>query len=287
MALRGTRITVGRLPENTIQVCDRTISAHHAELVLEGDHYRIQDLDATNGVLVNGQQVRDFHLHEACVIRLGLVECQYQPAEIEAGAADSADVLPNRREVTAIREESERLKAANMSLQKQMETMTAARAELVAGNETVVLEKSDKLAGELANMWRANHEQYEQIQRLNDTISVLRRDCDNLQKAYDDARNASQPKQVSPPPPSPRETPVATPVTTSAPLSMPPRLPKPPGQLGSSAPTMAVPTAANGVPTTPTRRPASGIIQPVRVIAAPPTPQPVSTGPKGTQRLVE
>src|SRR5688572_12788048 len=76
--LRGERITVGRLPENTIQLRDRTVSAHHAELILEDGHYRIQDVGATNGVLVDGQPVRDFHLHEPCTIRLGGLECQFQ-----------------------------------------------------------------------------------------------------------------------------------------------------------------------------------------------------------------
>lgn len=282
VVLRGTRITIGRLPENTIQICDRTISAHHAELVLEGDHYRIQDLDATNGVLVDGRQVRDFHLREGCTLRLGGVECQFQLADPAAEPPGEVDPLPGRGEVNAVRDENARLKAAAAALQKQVETMTASRAELVAGTESLVLEKADKLAGEIANLWRLNHEQHEKIQRLSDSLSVMRRDCQNLQKAYDEARAALPPKVVPVAPP--RETPVATPVTATAPLSMPPQLPKPPGSLGISNGNGAAKTS------TPTRRPASAVqLPPVRVLPAQPVAalQPVPTGPRGTQRLVE
>lgn len=36
VALRGARITVGRSPDNTIQIVDRTLSAHHAVFIFGG-----------------------------------------------------------------------------------------------------------------------------------------------------------------------------------------------------------------------------------------------------------
>jgi pSer/pThr/pTyr-binding forkhead associated (FHA) protein len=46
--LDGDRITIGRGPDNTIQINDRTVSKHHAELLAADGHYRLHDLDATN-----------------------------------------------------------------------------------------------------------------------------------------------------------------------------------------------------------------------------------------------
>ena len=66
VALTGARITIGRLPFNTVQIIDRIISGFHAELILENGHYRLHDRGSTNGTFVNGQPASDFHLREAC-----------------------------------------------------------------------------------------------------------------------------------------------------------------------------------------------------------------------------
>src|SRR5271154_971030 len=66
IALTGARLTIGRLPFNTIQIIDRTISGFHAELISEHGHYRLHDRGSSNGTYVNGQRVSDYHLNEAC-----------------------------------------------------------------------------------------------------------------------------------------------------------------------------------------------------------------------------
>src|ERR1043166_3748954 len=45
--LMDEAITIGRGPDNTIVVTDPSISTHHAQLLLEGDTYRLKDLDST------------------------------------------------------------------------------------------------------------------------------------------------------------------------------------------------------------------------------------------------
>ena len=81
LVLRGNRITIGRLPDNTIQIRDRTISAYHAEIVRDGDHYLIRDIDSTNGIVVTNERVSDFHLREDCKVNLGGVACDFRLAD--------------------------------------------------------------------------------------------------------------------------------------------------------------------------------------------------------------
>ena len=57
VALTGARITIGRLPFNTVQIIDRIISGFHAELILENGHYRLHDRGSTNGTLLNGIKI--------------------------------------------------------------------------------------------------------------------------------------------------------------------------------------------------------------------------------------
>jgi predicted component of type VI protein secretion system len=95
-------ITIGRGPDNTIVVNDPSISTHHAQLLLEGDTYRLKDLDSTNGTRVNGKPITEAVLRFDDRIRFGAAEARYEadatgskplpkPEEIKAQfAADSA-----------------------------------------------------------------------------------------------------------------------------------------------------------------------------------------------------
>ena len=74
-------ITIGRGSDNTIVVDDPSISAHHAQLLLEGDTYRVKDLDSTNGTRVNGKPVTETVLRIDDRIRFGAAEARYESSE--------------------------------------------------------------------------------------------------------------------------------------------------------------------------------------------------------------
>ena len=92
--LSGELITIGRRPDNTIQIVDRAVSGHHVELIATDGHYRLHDLGSTNLTFVDGEPVTDFHLHQACKIAFGTVECVYDPM---AAAAVTFAVLAQWR----------------------------------------------------------------------------------------------------------------------------------------------------------------------------------------------
>ena len=87
-------ITIGRGPDNTIVVNDPSISTHHAQLLLEGDAYRLKDLDSTNGTRVNGKPVTETVLHFDDRIRFGVAEARYESSE-----ATGLKPLPNLEEI--------------------------------------------------------------------------------------------------------------------------------------------------------------------------------------------
>jgi pSer/pThr/pTyr-binding forkhead associated (FHA) protein len=58
--LAEERITIGRAPDNTIQIDDPSVSGRHAQLLLIGQRYQLKDLDSTNGTRVNGEAVTEF-----------------------------------------------------------------------------------------------------------------------------------------------------------------------------------------------------------------------------------
>jgi hypothetical protein len=65
------RTTVGREPDNDIQVDSRFISRHHAAVHVGVHHTVIEDLGSTNGIIVNGQRTRRRALGDGDIVVIG------------------------------------------------------------------------------------------------------------------------------------------------------------------------------------------------------------------------
>ena len=184
IALTGARLTIGRLPFNTIQIIDRTVSGFHAELISEHGHYRLHDRGSSNGTFVNGQKVSDFHLTEACTIAFGTVEAQFSPEAVAAN--EEAENFPTRSEITAVRKENAELKATVEVLREEANALRMARP-MEAGDASlgVPKEEFDKVVVERETLKEARLKQDEEIERLKTDLAVLKRDRVNLQLAYD------------------------------------------------------------------------------------------------------
>lgn len=74
----GRRTGIGRTPENDIQVDATWISRHHAVLLSNPDHCIVEDLNSTNGVLVNGRRVGRQILHDGDTVTVGKTEFRFQ-----------------------------------------------------------------------------------------------------------------------------------------------------------------------------------------------------------------
>ena len=72
------RTTIGRTAENDIQVDTTFISRHHAVLLSSADHCIVEDLNSTNGVLVNGRRVGRHILQDGDMVTVGKTEFRYQ-----------------------------------------------------------------------------------------------------------------------------------------------------------------------------------------------------------------
>ena len=57
--LDQTSLTIGRADDAGVQIDSTKVSREHAQIVLEGDHYRLRDLHSTNGTFVNGERITE------------------------------------------------------------------------------------------------------------------------------------------------------------------------------------------------------------------------------------
>lgn len=90
--------TVGRVPDNAIQIDDASVSSHHAQLTLVDGQYELEDLNSTNGTRVNGEPQTKITLFDGARIRFGQVNATFMSGET---AAESLQPLPEAEDIEA------------------------------------------------------------------------------------------------------------------------------------------------------------------------------------------
>jgi len=91
----GDRVRIGREADNDLCVPCDSVSAHHALIARKGDGFQITDAGSRYGIMVDGQSVQTFALHEGATFALGDVEFVFsahdEPAATPPPEAASKD----------------------------------------------------------------------------------------------------------------------------------------------------------------------------------------------------
>lgn len=64
-------LSIGRASDNDLSIHDTYISSHHARIFTYQSASYIEDLDSTNGILLNGKKVKKHTLHSGDIVSLG------------------------------------------------------------------------------------------------------------------------------------------------------------------------------------------------------------------------
>jgi predicted component of type VI protein secretion system len=73
-------VTIGRLPDNVIQIDNLAVSGHHARVVWEADHYVVEDNNSLNGTYVNNARINRVALKDSDSILIGKHVLAFQDA---------------------------------------------------------------------------------------------------------------------------------------------------------------------------------------------------------------
>ena len=92
IALAKERMSIGRKPANDIQIDNLAISGEHAAVVTILNDSFLEDLNSTNGTLVNGQPAKKHFLKNGDVIELGKYKLKYVVEQTATPTADDAAV---------------------------------------------------------------------------------------------------------------------------------------------------------------------------------------------------
>lgn len=96
IVLNKERLTIGRKPNNDIQIDNLAISGEHAAVVTILNDSFLEDLNSTNGTLVNGQPVKKYFLRNNDVVELGKYKLKYM-TDMSTSASSDIDKAAMRR----------------------------------------------------------------------------------------------------------------------------------------------------------------------------------------------
>ena len=99
------RITIGRRVGNDIHIDNLAVSGDHAVITTIGSDSFLQDLDSTNGTLVNSKLIKKHVLHHGDIIEFGRYHIQYvnlaqqKSLAASSGFENTAVMRPTKRNV--------------------------------------------------------------------------------------------------------------------------------------------------------------------------------------------
>jgi CheY-like chemotaxis protein/predicted component of type VI protein secretion system len=182
--LTADRISVGRRPDNTIQIVDRSVSGHHAEFILEDGHYRLHDLGSTNLCFVDGTPITDFHLHAECRIAFGTVQCEFDP---HGGSnLPKMSMSQMEKDLAFMRGENSDLQAQIISLQRQIDILSSARLVTKKADNTPATADQDTLKSIVAERDDLRHLSAGlklELEKLRDELTITIRERDAARQA--------------------------------------------------------------------------------------------------------
>jgi pSer/pThr/pTyr-binding forkhead associated (FHA) protein len=99
--LNKERMTIGRKPHNDIQIENLAVSGEHAAITTILNDSFLEDLDSTNGTLVNGAAVKKHVLQNGDIIEIGKFKLEYANPQASQEAPDFERTMILRSPVAA------------------------------------------------------------------------------------------------------------------------------------------------------------------------------------------
>lgn len=87
--------TIGRLPDNNVQIDNLAVSGHHARITWDNFQYEIEDLGSLNGTYVNNERVGKAKLHHGDVVKIGKHEIEFKDGGVAPSTAVAAKSGPS------------------------------------------------------------------------------------------------------------------------------------------------------------------------------------------------
>ncbi len=186
---RGERVTVGRAPDNHIQIAHGSVSSHHAEFVAVEGTYCLRDLESTNRSYVEGQPVTEMQLGDSCKILFGSIECEFDAVAVVPPRRPALPPPPApepRPELTHLENENRNLRLHVHALQRRFDILGNARLVTSKADLTPYAAAGDamkSLSGERDELRQQNAGLRVQVEHLREELAITTRERDAARQA--------------------------------------------------------------------------------------------------------
>ncbi|MGI9302019.1 MAG: FHA domain-containing protein [Gammaproteobacteria bacterium] len=126
-------MTIGRKPDNDIQIDNLAVSGHHAQVITILNDSFLEDLNSTNGTYVNSKLIKKHALKDSDLITVGKHQLKYVNELASTGAESDFEKTMIIRPDAAGMPESE----ANTSLDESVGKIGAELAESIRRSEAI------------------------------------------------------------------------------------------------------------------------------------------------------
>ncbi|MFH1551034.1 MAG: sigma 54-interacting transcriptional regulator [Planctomycetota bacterium] len=114
-------ITVGRAPDNLVEIKDAKSSRHHCQIQAVEDDYFLKDLDSHNGTLLNGRKIDEAKLHSGDRIHIGLTNILFEIKEEEGFWKDEQTAMLNLFETEKERDNLRKLLHVSLEINRELD----------------------------------------------------------------------------------------------------------------------------------------------------------------------
>lgn len=103
---RGT-LNIGRAPDNDISLADPATSSRHAKIVTIFASSFIQDLNSTNGTIVNGRKIVRHTLHNGDVVSIGNLHLMFQTDSNNVAETAKKTIMIDKHKLKSLMKDQE------------------------------------------------------------------------------------------------------------------------------------------------------------------------------------
>lgn len=115
--LVDAEVHIGRELDNALRIPDPSISRHHCVIRKAGSGFEIQDLQSSNGVLINGNRVLSSPLKHGDRVTLGQIQITFlQPEAADEGATVAIQAMGNGNPAGTVRISADEMAALHGGL---------------------------------------------------------------------------------------------------------------------------------------------------------------------------
>ena len=101
LLLDQERVSIGRHVDNDICLNDKAVSGHHAVIITILSDSFLEDLDSTNGTMVNGKQIAKHPLSSGDMVSIGRNALRYEGGQNSADFDQTMVMLPSQMAAVA------------------------------------------------------------------------------------------------------------------------------------------------------------------------------------------